>query len=200
MKTAPWVLNAYALISEAEDRRREVPGNSLKPPGLDSQQQRRPFARKPQIERALPGLSGKLGGFAVQAAPILPPSRAALYFCDCSSSSRLLLMSVSPLQHPSVGECGSPWALCPAMHELPLLVLEETGPLSLVSFSVASQPARAPRPPLSRPSNVWVLTGPFLCAQVIATTHTSPCEGTHIRLLGHEELGNTEQKPRDTNQ
>lgn len=65
-------------------------------------------------------------------------------------------MSVSPLQHPSVGECGSPWALCPAMHELPLLVLEETGPLSLVSFSVASQPARAP-PPANPFQTIWCL-------------------------------------------
>lgn len=177
MKRAWWVLNTCALISEAREGPREAPGNSLKPPGLESQQQSAPHPLHESHRASLlpQGLSGKLGGFAVQAAPTLPPFGASLDFCDCASSSRLLLTSVSPLQYPSVGECGSPWALCPAMQELCLAVSEENGPLSLVSFSVATEPAW---PPLSRPSGVWVLTGPFLRARVISSTHTSPSEWT----------------------
>lgn len=91
-------------------------------------------------------LSSKSGGFAVQAAPTLPPFGAPLHFCDCASSSRLLL-SWSPLRYPSEGECGQPWALCPAMTELHLAVLEQSGPLSPASFSVAIGQLEPPLPP-----------------------------------------------------
>ena len=150
MKTARWVPPICAFIGEVRNRPREDPGSYLKPQGvglwwLESQRQRCHPPRKLETKLALPWLSGKPGGFPVQAAPTLPPFGAALSFCDCPSSG-LLLMSTSPLQPTSVGGCGAPWALCPAMNEPRLAVLEGNGPLSLLAFVLPPSQLEPPFP------------------------------------------------------